>query len=66
MSTDSGQMTAYSITETDTLRAALERARSDGFAITTGERETGASGLSAPVFDSATDVIGAVTISGPT
>lgn len=60
------KMTAESITESDTLRATLVQARADGYAITTGERETGASGLSAPVFDSASDVIGAVTISGPT
>ncbi|NIL76640.1 MULTISPECIES: IclR family transcriptional regulator [Nocardiaceae] len=60
------QMTAESITQKDTLRAAVDRARADGYAITTGERETGASGLSAPVFDSAADIIGAVTISGPT
>jgi DNA-binding IclR family transcriptional regulator len=60
------KLTAESITESDTLRATLVQARADGYAITTGERETGASGLSAPVFDSASDVIGAVTISGPT
>lgn len=59
-------MTADSITEADTLRATLVQARADGYAITTGERESGASGLSAPVFDSAADVIGALTISGPT
>lgn len=59
-------MTGDSITRADALRAALDRTRSDGYAITTGERETGASGLSAPVFDSAADVIGALTISGPT
>ncbi|MDJ0393912.1 IclR family transcriptional regulator [Rhodococcus sp. G-MC3] len=60
------QVTADSITEAETLRGTLVRARADGYAITTGERETGASGLSAPVFDSASDIIGAVTISGPT
>jgi DNA-binding IclR family transcriptional regulator len=60
------QMTAESITQKDTLRSAVAQARADGYAITTGERETGASGLSAPVFDSAADIIGAVTISGPT
>lgn len=59
-------MTEASITEADTLRATLVQARADGYAITTGERESGASGLSAPVFDSAADVIGALTISGPT
>ncbi len=60
------KMTADSITEADTLRGTLVQARADGYAITTGERESGASGLSAPVFDSASDVLGAVTISGPT
>lgn len=59
-------MTSDSITEADDLRAALVQTRSDGYAITTGERESGASGISAPVFDSAADVIGAITISGPT
>lgn len=58
--------TDASITEADTLRKVLKQTKSDGYAITTGERETGASGLSAPVFDSAADIIGAVTISGPT
>ncbi|MCW2295382.1 IclR family transcriptional regulator [Rhodococcus erythropolis] len=59
-------MTEVSITDADTLRAVLTETLSDGYAITTGEREVGASGLSAPVFDSAADIIGALTISGPT
>lgn len=59
-------MTDKTVTEKDHMRELLKQTRSDGYAITTGERETGASGLSAPVFDSAADIIGAVTISGPT
>ena len=48
------------------LAVAVRQTRRDGFAITVGEREDGASGLSAPVFDSAASLVGAVTISGPT
>ncbi|GGG03628.1 IclR family transcriptional regulator [Rhodococcoides trifolii] len=59
-------MTDATVTEADQARSLLARTRADGYAITTGERESGASGLSAPVFDSAADIIGAVTISGPT
>lgn len=59
-------MTEQTVTEAETMRTLLAQTRADGYAITTGERETGASGLSAPVFDSAADIVGAVTISGPT
>ncbi|MGU3432601.1 IclR family transcriptional regulator [Actinomycetes bacterium M1A6_2h] len=59
-------MTDRTVTETGRLRELLQQTRSDGYAITTGERETGASGLSAPVFNSAAEIIGAVLISGPT
>lgn len=59
-------ITDFTITESQALQAAIRRTRTDGFAITTGERESGASGLSAPVFDSSAAVLGAVTISGPT
>ncbi len=44
----------------------VAQAKADGYAITAGEREDSASGLSAPVFDSAADIVGAITISGPT
>ncbi|MET3920360.1 DNA-binding IclR family transcriptional regulator [Arthrobacter sp. UYEF20] len=59
-------ITDSTITSSEDLEAAVKRTRSDGFAITVGEREDGASGLSAPVFDSAAALVGAVTISGPT
>lgn len=58
--------TDATITSAADLRAVISRTRADGFAITTGERESGASGLSAPVFDAAGGLAAAVTISGPT
>lgn len=59
-------ITDSTITTSEDLEAAVKRTRTEGFAITVGEREDGASGLSAPVFDSAAALVGAVTISGPT
>lgn len=58
-------VTEHTITDTAALERAVARARADGFAITSGERESGASGLSAPVFDAHADVVGAVTVMGP-
>jgi DNA-binding IclR family transcriptional regulator len=60
------RLTDSTITSQEALRSAVERTRQDGYAITTGERQTGASGLSAPVFDSQGDLVGAVTVMGPT
>jgi DNA-binding IclR family transcriptional regulator len=59
-------ITESTITSSEDLEAAVKKTRVDGFAITVGEREDGASGLSAPVFDSAAGLVGAVTVSGPT
>lgn len=59
-------ITEGTLTSARDLAEAVKRTRADGFAITTGEREDGASGLSAPVFDASADIVGAVTISGPT
>ena len=59
-------LTGETVTSPDELRALIARAKADGYAITAGEREDSASGLSAPVFDSAADIVGALTISGPT
>ena len=59
-------ITESTITSSEDLQAVVKQTRTDGFAITTDERETGASGLSAPVFDSSAGLVGAVTISGPT
>ena len=59
-------LTDYTVTNAEDLRGLITQARADGYAITAGEREDSASGLSAPVFDAAGDVLGALTISGPT
>lgn len=59
-------MTEGTVTSADELAGLIEATRSDGYAITAGEREDSASGLSAPVFDSAGDILGALTVSGPT
>jgi DNA-binding IclR family transcriptional regulator len=59
-------ITGTTITSPERLRELIGQTRKDGFAITTAEREDGSSGLSAPVFDSATELIGALAISGPT
>jgi DNA-binding IclR family transcriptional regulator len=59
-------LTDGTVTSPDGLRRLIAQAKADGYAITTGEREDSASGLSAPVFDAAGDILGALTISGPT
>lgn len=59
-------MTDGTVTSPDELRRLITQAKADGYAITAGEREDSASGLSAPVFDAAGDILGAITISGPT
>ncbi len=59
-------LTDGTVTSPDELRRLIVQAKADGYAITTGEREDSASGLSAPVFDAAGDILGALTISGPT
>jgi DNA-binding IclR family transcriptional regulator len=59
-------LTDGTVTNPNELRGFVAQTKADGYAITAGEREDSASGLSAPVFDSAGDVLGALTISGPT
>ena len=46
-------MTDGTVTSPDELRRLIAQAKADGYAITAGEREDSASGLSAPVFDAA-------------
>lgn len=58
--------TPDTITDNETLRAVVEATRRNGYASTSNERDEGASGLSAPVFDSAGAIYGALGISGPT
>lgn len=58
--------TSVPVSDPDRLRAVLDATRRDGYAITSDERDEGASGLSAPVFDSMGQVLVALSISGPT
>jgi DNA-binding IclR family transcriptional regulator len=58
--------TESTVVDADALRADVERVRRDGWSYTEGERDEGAAGLSAPVFDAAARLVGAMTISGPT
>jgi DNA-binding IclR family transcriptional regulator len=60
------QVADRTVTSAGELRTLITHTRSDGYAITAGERDDSASGLSAPVFDSAGDILGALNISGPT
>ena len=59
-------MTEGTVTSADELRTLIAAARADGYAISVGEREDSAAGLSAPVFDASGECIGALMISGPT
>lgn len=61
-----GPITDSTITSADELAAVIKQTRADGYAITIGEREQGASGLSAPVFLANGELAGCLTISGPT
>ncbi|MFC3998918.1 IclR family transcriptional regulator [Nocardiopsis sediminis] len=60
------QLTESTVTDRDELRELIKQTLVEGYAITVGERVDGASGLSAPVFDSAADLVGALTVQGPT
>jgi DNA-binding IclR family transcriptional regulator len=57
--------TDATVTDPDLLRGKVEQTRRMGFAITSGERDEGATGVAAPVFDSHGHVLGALMISGP-
>ncbi|WP_406048247.1 IclR family transcriptional regulator C-terminal domain-containing protein [Kribbella sp. NBC_00889] len=61
-----GSITDSTITSADELAAVIKQTRADGYAITIGEREQGASGLSTPVFKANGELAGCLTISGPT
>jgi DNA-binding IclR family transcriptional regulator len=60
------RLTDATITDVAALRAELARVREQGFSITRDEQETGAIGISAPIFDATRSVIGAIGLSGPT
>lgn len=58
-------LTEHTITDPTVLAEAVSRARRDGYSITIGHRDDAGSGLSAPVFDSNSRLLGALNISGP-
>ncbi|MGW5645291.1 IclR family transcriptional regulator [Saccharopolyspora sp. NPDC003752] len=60
------RLTESTVTDRDELHRLIRQTAAEGYAITVGERVDGASGLAAPVFDSAADLIGAVMVHGPT
>jgi DNA-binding IclR family transcriptional regulator len=57
--------TELTVVDPEALRADVERVRREGWSYTEGERDDGAAGLSAPVFDGQARLVGAMTISGP-
>ncbi len=59
-------MTDQTITDAANLDVAVADTRAAGVAVTTGERVSGASGLSAPIFGPQAELYGALTVMGPT
>jgi DNA-binding IclR family transcriptional regulator len=59
------RFTEHTITDPDRLRTDVDQTRRDGYAITSDERDEGATGLAAPIFDSMGDLMGALSVSGP-
>ena len=60
------RLTSRTIIDIDELRKELVIIRKQGYAISHGERVEGASSVSAPIFNFQNQVIGAISISGPT
>ena len=63
--TDFTPFTPQTITNRAQLLENLKIIKSQGFAISRGEWTSDASGVAAPIFNSARDIIAAITISGP-
>ncbi len=57
--------TANTIVDKGLLRAELEKIHANGWAISHGEWMAEASGVAAPIFDRNEEVVGVITISGP-
>ncbi len=58
--------TANTVVDKDLLREELKEIRHKGWAASHGEWMAEASGVAAPIFDRSEDVVGVITISGPT
>jgi DNA-binding IclR family transcriptional regulator len=59
------RLTAATVTDPEALRATLREVRSRGVCHSAGERQEGAGSLAAPVFAADGDVIGSVSVCGP-
>jgi DNA-binding IclR family transcriptional regulator len=57
--------TANTITEPQVMRQELDRIRQQGFAVDDEENEVGVCCVGAPIFDYTTEVVGALSVSGP-
>lgn len=58
-------LTPRTVTSAEQLRAQLEEIRANGYAISRGERQTGAGSVAAPLFGVDGDVVGAISVCGP-
>ncbi|GGM45797.1 IclR family transcriptional regulator [Dactylosporangium sucinum] len=59
------RITDKTITSVTTLRRDLARVRTRGYAISTGERQSGAASVAAPILDGMGHVVAVVSVSGP-
>lgn len=59
-------LTPRSIVDPQALRADLEQTRARGYAVSHGEWIVEASGVAAPIFRKGAEIIGSISISGPT
>ena len=59
-------LTEATVTIAAELRDRIAQARTQGYAVSSGERPDSASGIAAPVFDAQGDIVGALSVSGPT
>jgi len=59
------QLTPYTITDPNVFHEELELSKSQGYAVSTGERVEGVSCVAAPIFGVKGEILGAITISGP-
>lgn len=64
--TDLKPLTAQTITDTDLLRAALDRARTDGYCLVDEELEEGLRSIAAPIRDGDGRVVAAINVSAHT
>jgi len=60
-----GRQTAATVTDPDALRASLRETRATGVCHSEGERQEGAASLAAPVFSADGQVVGSVSVCGP-